>query len=485
MEWFKVDKEGLAKILARRGLAFAVYELVQNAWDTRAKRVDVVLEPLRGEPYVTIRVTDNDPEGFSDLAHAFTLFAESKKKSDPELRGRFNLGEKLVLALCRSAEIVTTSGAVFFDEEGRRETRKTKQVAGSSFTGVIRMTREELVEVRAALGRLIPPEAIETLVDGEALPRRPLAHSFKAKLPTEVADEGGLLRRTERDARVSLHALGDGETPHLYEMGIPITDLQGMRWHVNVHQKVPLTLDREGVPTSFMRRLHVEVLNAAHHLIGEDDSTKTWVREAAGNHRAATEAVERTLDLRFGKKRVAYDPSDPEANGRAACQGYTVVHGGSLSSGEWQNARASELLPAAGKVLPTPKVYSPDGRPEKVIYVDEWTTDMGRYARRARAVARTIFGENVEVAFVSEPTIRWGANYGGRRLCVNVGRLGHAFFDRGNEKSQLSLMIHEYGHEYESNHLSSDYHEAICSIGSKLALTDRSLWWPESIDGTA
>ncbi|MEO0249679.1 MAG: hypothetical protein ABIN58_09140 [candidate division WOR-3 bacterium] len=32
--WFDVDKEGLAKVLARRGKGFVVTELIQNAYDS-------------------------------------------------------------------------------------------------------------------------------------------------------------------------------------------------------------------------------------------------------------------------------------------------------------------------------------------------------------------------------------------------------------------------------------------------------------------
>ncbi len=90
--WFSVDKEGLAKLLARKGKEFVVYELLQNAWDTDAKRVDVSLAPIDGRPMAALIVEDDDPEGFQDLTHAFTLFAESHKKGDPEKRGRFNVG---------------------------------------------------------------------------------------------------------------------------------------------------------------------------------------------------------------------------------------------------------------------------------------------------------------------------------------------------------------------------------------------------------
>ena len=45
-DWFTVDKDGLAKVLGRRGKAFAVLELIQNAWDAPgATQVEVTLKP--------------------------------------------------------------------------------------------------------------------------------------------------------------------------------------------------------------------------------------------------------------------------------------------------------------------------------------------------------------------------------------------------------------------------------------------------------
>ena len=94
---FLVDKKGLAKLLERRGKAFILHELLQNAWDENTTRVDVTAEWL-GDRTVRVTVVDDKPEGFADLTHAYTLFAESAKKTDPTKRGRFNLGEKLVIA---------------------------------------------------------------------------------------------------------------------------------------------------------------------------------------------------------------------------------------------------------------------------------------------------------------------------------------------------------------------------------------------------
>src|SRR5687768_5610372 len=104
--WFDIDKAGLAAILERRGKAFALFELVQNAWDSGTERVEIRLSPIAGEPYATLEVEDWG-EGFADLAHAYTMFARSSRAGNPTKRGRFNLGEKLVLALCRKAAITS------------------------------------------------------------------------------------------------------------------------------------------------------------------------------------------------------------------------------------------------------------------------------------------------------------------------------------------------------------------------------------------
>ena len=67
-----------------------------------------------------VTVIDDDPDGFADLRDAYTLFAESRKKANAEQRSRFNLGEKLVLALAKSAVVETTTGSVEFTENGER-----------------------------------------------------------------------------------------------------------------------------------------------------------------------------------------------------------------------------------------------------------------------------------------------------------------------------------------------------------------------------
>jgi hypothetical protein len=85
----------------------------------------IEVEPVRDRSLARVVVEDDSPVGFRDLSHAYTIFAESYKRGNPELRGQFNFGEKQFLSLCRTATISTTTGTVVFDDEGRHEhTRK-------------------------------------------------------------------------------------------------------------------------------------------------------------------------------------------------------------------------------------------------------------------------------------------------------------------------------------------------------------------------
>src|ERR1044071_6394640 len=94
-QWFDVDKIGLSKQAEKHGKGRLVGELVQNALDEPGvTQIAVTLTLIPGRPLAELAVEDDAPEGFRDLPHAYTLFAESYKRSNPEQRGQFNFGEK-------------------------------------------------------------------------------------------------------------------------------------------------------------------------------------------------------------------------------------------------------------------------------------------------------------------------------------------------------------------------------------------------------
>ena len=95
--WIDVDLDGLGKLVANKPKIFIIHELLQNSLDEYRIGIKISIEMLPGRPVAKLVVEDSSPDGFKDISHAFTMFAESYKKSNPDKGGRFNLGEKLVL----------------------------------------------------------------------------------------------------------------------------------------------------------------------------------------------------------------------------------------------------------------------------------------------------------------------------------------------------------------------------------------------------
>jgi hypothetical protein len=474
-QWFSVDKKGLAKLMEGRAKSFVLYELIQNAWDEASQLVSVSVQYVDGHRRAEIAVEDDNPEGFKDITHAYTLFAESTKKSDAEKRGRFNLGEKLVLAMSQRAWIETTKGIVIFDHAGR-QTLRGKRAAGSLVKVEILMSKAEMGEILVAARRLIPPPNIKTTINGEILPCREPVASFTEHLPTLTAGEDGVLRPTRRNCIVRVYEKQPDETAMLYEMGIPVVET-GDKYHVDIGQKVPLNMDRDNVTPAYLRTVRVAVLNATFNRIADEDVRQTWVKEACSDDRITPEAAKVTFEKRFGENAVAYDPSDPEANKISVAEGRPVVHGGSLSAAEWHNAKAAGVLPAAGKVTPSPKAYSETGKPLNLIPMENWTKGMLRIDLFAKTVALHLLDCHVEVRMVNEFTWPFSATYGPGSLTFNVARLGHKFFDNGITDQVIDLLIHEYGHHYESDHLSREYNDALTKLGAKM--TRLALDFPE------
>jgi|SRR6185437_4114969 len=373
--WFEVDKEGLSNLVEKHGKGRLIAELLQNALDENVSTVAIAITPQPGRPIAEVVVVDDSPDGFRDLAHAYTLFADSCKKDNPEKRGRFNLGEKLVLALCRSATISTTTGTVVFGEDGQRHAKpRSKRERGSEFRAFIRMNRAEYDQTVTYLNTvLIPTGTTVTLNDHVLEPRIPI-HTFEANLETEIADENRILRTRTRKARIELFERKVGETASLYELGLPVVET-GDKWHINVCQKVPLTLDRDNVRPSYLQRLRTLVFNEMHSHLNQEEANSTWVQEATSHPDCADPAINTFLDLRFGQNRASYDPTDAEAGKRIQSAGGTIVTGSMLNKQQWQKAKEADAIHPAGKISPTPRPYSddPDAPPEKILPPDQWT----------------------------------------------------------------------------------------------------------------
>ena len=467
--WFEASKEGLRKLVEDRPKVFIIHELLSNAWDTGCKRVDITLEKVPGKPLAKLSVLDDNPDGFSNLSHAWTLFAESERKVDPETIGRYNMGEKLVLALCEEATITTTTGTVHFTSEGRKNKPRLKRDAGSLFTATVRMTHAEFDEVIEALPRIISRPDVVTTFNGDALNTRDPIATFEATLPTVIGDDGGSLRRTKRKAVVEVYQTRDGEAAGIYELGIPVVDTED-KYHVNVRQKVPLNMDRDNVPPAFLKQVRALVLNNVVEHITKDDATETWVTEAMGSKYVEPVTVRQAVTKRFGEKAAIYDPSDTEANGTLVSRGFQIVHGGTLPKDVWANVKAAEALKPAGQIAPTPKPYSddPEADPANIMPREKWTPAMVEVAEFAVDLHRELFKADLQVRYVTNVP-RFAAAYGSGVLDFFTMRLGKRWFETVGHVALVDLLVHEFAHRFASDHNEEAFHEACTKIAGQVS----------------
>lgn len=470
-QWFSVDRAGLGRQAEEQGKGRLVGELIQNALDEPGvTQIAVNLAMVPGQALAELTVEDDSAEGFKDLSHAYTLFAPSNKRGNPEQRGQFNLGEKLVLAVCTRASICTTKGTVVFDpDQGRMEKPDEKRDRGSIFQGRIKMTNEEYAQVCDYIRSLLLPEGIAVTFNGDVvLPRKPI-QTFQASLETQIADSKGVMRPTTRKTVVSLYEPLPGEVPALYEMGLPIVSTED-KWHVNVHQKVPLNKDRNNVPPRYLKAIRTLVLNEMHGKLTEEEANADWVRQASSSPDCSEEAIKKVLSLRFGDKFAGFDPNDKEAGKNFVAQGGTLVYGPMLSPQEWANAKKAGAIQPAGKVCPSPRPYSKeaDGKNVTIIPQDKWSPGMKTIADYAVFLGNELMQVPVKVTFVNTTNSFLACYAAGGDLHFNLFRLGHAFFEGGINEEVDKLLIHEFGHQYSGDHLSEEYHEALCGLGAKL-----------------
>jgi hypothetical protein len=66
------------------------------------------------------------------------------------------------------------------------------------------------------------------------------------------------------------------------------------------------------------------------------------------------------------------------------------------------------------------------------------------------------------------PSGKWSAAYGGGRLDFNLMYLNRDWFAHGATEAVDRLIIHEFGHEFDDNHVSSKYHDGLTVLAAKL-----------------
>ena len=475
-DWISADREGLRQIHQRqveaRGYGILAGELYQNVMDTNANHCEFWISLCPGKRQIEVIVTDNGP-GFDRLSDAWTLFAPSNKKANPQQAGRFNMGEKLVLSFATEARIETTSGTVAFGPEGRKSYPRRKFTSGTKFRALLRGNEEQYKQITAYMCRIMVRPGLRLYVNGFEIPHRKPFKTFNAKLITEVGDD---LSRKLRETTVELYEPFSGEVPMLYELGIPVVET-GDKWHCSIGQKVPLNVERDNVEPRYLRSVRVVVFNETHDVLTEDDTETGWVNEAASDPKCSHDAVETFRVKKFGENSLAFDPSNPEANAEAVAHGHIVIPSRGLTPGQRANLYSAGTLTTTSKAFPTAGrgAYSDDPNAPSVEVISDWTPEMQFVCYYTTELARRLMGVDIHVRFVNCKRFvgkRWAACYGRGHATdsfdFNVWVLGKEWFGNYAAEELDKLILHEFGHHYESNHLDHRYHDALTELGARL-----------------
>lgn len=484
--WLTVDRQGLKKLMAGRGKGFVLSELIQNAWDGsgagNVSRVDVSVTATTEQAergLVQVAVEDDDPNGFADLGHSYTMFAESTKKDDPTQRGRFNSGEKMVLAICQNAVVSSTKGTVAFHEDGTRQELDERRDRGSIFSALVEMTPAEMQEVLDELERLIVPEGIATFLNGTQMVARKPLRSFEETLITMKADDEGVLRRTRRRGTVNIHS-AHSEEGWIYELGIPVVEIGG-RFDVDVQQKVPLNSDRDNVTPAYLRSIRTAVLNNTADLLDVSDTTATWVKDAMEDKNVDIAAVKQVVTTRFGDRVAKFDPSDVEASHRLVAQGTQVLGGNTFSSAAWDNIKRAEAIRPAGQIAPSRPTA---GDLADQFKAEEWDQGMAVLAEFTKEMARRLLdGREIQVIFTRDSQAGYHTKFGDNIFIYNLGRLGKVHANGGLEAKQISTLAGSLAHAVEGDHLTEGYHSAVTDFTGRLvvlALRQPDLFKPDT-----
>jgi len=471
-EILKVDTKGFSKLLSENGIDWIPRELLQNAWDQNVTEVRMTIESV-GHGRGKIVITDDDPDGFADLSHSFTLFAESGKKVDPTLRGRFNMGEKQVIAYCvetgGEVEILTTSGGYHFSKaKGRTKLRRTTN-KGSQITCTFRASKQVITGMVESIDGFLPPHDFPTFVNGTELTVQKPYAKVTESLPTVIANDEGELTHSARKALVELHRAESGDTSMIYEMGIPIVE-NPTPYHVNVHQKVPLNYKRDSVTPAYLRKILTIVGNLSASDLTPEEVKESWVNKAMETTNPT--ATQTLFVAKHGKDAVKHNPSEPESSAAATAAGMKVVYGGNHTKAAWGNIDASVNVPTATDLFPEATVKYGDG-PNVNIPKEKWTPNMATLAQYASWLHEKVHGSPITVKWHNDP--RGHQAVYGSGLAFNKRSLGKRWIDaavetRAGFQQYLDICIHEFAHKYGDSHYSDAFYQGCTKVGAKVAM---------------
>jgi len=429
--WFQISNEGWRRLSAGRPLSRLLLEGLQNSFDTGALHVDVVVDAEE------IVLEDDARDGIGDLALVYTVFLSDKQDS-PTLRGRMGRGLKELIAAMDGARVETVGSTVVFDREGRHTLRSDRAV-GTRIVLTRASDADEIREAQDTLRLVIPPEGTELRLNGKVV-RRPesLLTLTECELETVVVRDG-MERYVERPTTLSLYEPRKGQTPHLYEMGIPLEPV-GTPWHVDVGQRVPAGARRAHVPEAYKLRVKQLLLELLiRHYFDRAELKHDWVAEVLSRCEVSAATLDAYVSRVFPRGAVL--GGSARANDKAKQLGAHVVDVSALPRGLGQ---------ALERAMPRADDFVRRRESEAGERPASPTVAQRRFARFVVGLAEAIAGQRVRVRFVSRRLLddrlleTACTDPEGGEIRFNV--LASLAWDDPTDPTTLGIVLHEIAH---------------------------------------
>jgi len=479
---FEVSTEGMKMLQDGRPLWQLVKELISNAWDEEITSCDVSIKSV-GKGTLLIEVED-DGKGFRDITDAYTIFAPTPKRGQASVRGRFNLGEKELLAIAKDGIVETVGHTVEFPSSGGKKVKRNVRINGTKVSVTLKGRLDSIEPTIEKIKTFIPPKGIRYVINGVLVRERSTIATTEAVLPTVLAEKDQVLRPTNRKTSIDIYNsfLDSG---HIYEMGIPIQSI-AMPYDVDIQQKVPLPPNRDIVSDAYLRHVYAEVLKVVRKDIDDEDAGSSWITMAVEDKRTDDDTVRDIMLKRLGNKTVIRDPFDAQANADALDGGWETINPKTLTPTERQRYKDAGLLTANQKFG---RFKGGHGLSEPMKH-SKVTPPMLEVARYTKWLSKQLLGFEVKVQFISDFRFKMAADYnkGSKTLRFGKIKLGSEWFDNSPTQKQTALIIHELAHEHggsgcgigEGNPHGWNYIYSLEALGAKathLAIKLKGEWW--------
>jgi len=478
-EWLAVSTEGFSEQQRGRPLTHLVKELVQNALDSvgDAGQIDLTIRPM-GPRTVSVRCTDDGP-GATDLSQLNIVFVTGKKDGVTQ-RGRMGRGFKELLSIATGATVRSRDQELLFtlDEDGtRRVVHRRGLDWHHGFEAAMQVEHDEAeTDLATYFQSFLVPSGVTLTTNGVPVPPRPVHRVVTARLTTERFAKG----RWEKPAlatRVHLVAVGENETPLIYEMGIPVCEAEwSERYHCDVQQRCPMNPNRDAVMSGYPARLHRSCLAALLPEMTTERALAHWVGEAAQD--ASDDVQKAVVAKAFGDNVVRAVPATGRFDHNADAEelGSTVVHSAHMPGGfrklllqqvptaavvaKQEMKRQAEAATEAGFSRADVAALDLSAPPENGPEAAQAIARLGRETVLARMDFARWFAEAVvacrhgyprevpiQAAYLKDNAATWSLD-GILTLSLAYEEFWQGLFDRAN----YELLLHELAHHEAFHH---------------------------------